>query len=799
MQAPIQPVTATEVLGSGEPTLASQASGPRLPDGAVLGPFRIGPLLGEGGMGAVYLAEQTTPIRRRVALKLLSTRRIDLDQLARFEIERQALAQMSHPGVAQIFDAGATAEGTPWFAMELVEGVALDQHLRTRRLPVEARLQLLSDIGRAVAHAHRKGVLHCDLKPSNILVAQIDGAAHPKLIDFGIARALGEDRQHGASAGTLAYMSPEQLAGGVGLDTRSDVFALGVLLWECLHGERFRPWAQDRGIDFASACAHAQEEDERRRQHPLAGLPRGRSRELHALLCRALAPDREQRLESAEQFSDELRRWLQHLPLESMSDSASYRMRCFVRRHRVLSTTVLAALLVILGLIGVLLRQLEATREQRDLAEQAAGLLVETFRAADPYTYPEGSITARELLQLSTERIARQPIAPALRLRLLGTLADVQFRSELHSDALATLAQARSLAGEVDRAQLQALQLQEARVLMFAERSDEADALLDQIEARLTHPQRIESRLLRAEIALWSEAPERAEQALDEVEAWLRLHPDRQHDEPRFRLRARLLQSRGRVDEAVQEMQKALAASEELHGPDDPRVQSVLSDLASLFVEQGLLEEAERLRRRVAAATERSFGTSSISLAIDLDNLGVVLRERGGIARVREALELHRRALEIFRLRAGPASMHTGISASNFASVLADEGDFAAAAPLFEEAQQVLEAALGSSHSTTAVALHNRARNLLRLEQAPAASALLDRAGEILRERGGQSQPRYRIWLTTSCARWAALGDPARARADCVLASEHPTAGEAPDQERRQLQQLLQRLDEGAA
>ncbi|HEX5132161.1 MAG TPA: serine/threonine-protein kinase, partial [Candidatus Krumholzibacteria bacterium] len=211
---------------------------------AHIGPYRIIEAIGEGGMGVVYRAEQASPIRREVALKVIRGGLHGERALARFDLERRALALMDHPCVARIYDAGATGDGLPYFAMELVSGDPLTGYCDTHRLDVDARIALFVDICNGVQHAHVRGVIHRDLKPSNILVADVDGRPAPRIIDFGIAKVAEEasgaetmHTAHGMLIGTLEYMSPEQaVAGSVPVDTRSDVYSLGIILYELLAG-----------------------------------------------------------------------------------------------------------------------------------------------------------------------------------------------------------------------------------------------------------------------------------------------------------------------------------------------------------------------------------------------------------------------------------------------------------------------------------------------------------------------------------------------------------------------------------
>ena len=224
--------------------------------GARIGPYRIIDSLGEGGMGVVYLAEQSEPVRRRVALKILKAGVHSAEVLERFRAERQALAVMDHPGIAKVFDAGVTEDGSPYFAMELVDGSPLTDYCDDRRLSVAQRVRLFVDACRAVQHAHQKGVIHRDLKPSNILVTDVDGLPLPRIIDFGIAKAIQPPEFDGGRLtrddqvmGTPAYMSPEQIDGSADVDTRTDIYALGIVLYQLITGAlpydsgAYRGWA----------------------------------------------------------------------------------------------------------------------------------------------------------------------------------------------------------------------------------------------------------------------------------------------------------------------------------------------------------------------------------------------------------------------------------------------------------------------------------------------------------------------------------------------------------------------------
>ena len=235
----------------------------------MIGPYRLLQVIGEGGMGTVYMAEQTTPVRRVVALKIIKPGMDTGQVVARFEAERQALAMMDHPSIAKVLDAGATETGRPFFVMELVKGVPITEYCDTVHLTPKERLELFIPVCAAVQHAHQKGIIHRDIKPSNVLVAMQDGKPVPKVIDFGIAKATDQRlterslfTQHGAIVGTLEYMSPEQAEmSAMDVDTRTDVYALGVMLYELLTGTTPLERARLRESGYAEILKRIKEEE----------------------------------------------------------------------------------------------------------------------------------------------------------------------------------------------------------------------------------------------------------------------------------------------------------------------------------------------------------------------------------------------------------------------------------------------------------------------------------------------------------------------------------------------------------
>src|SRR5262245_50442643 len=328
--------------------------------GTVIGPYRLLEQIGEGGFGLVFAAEQTQPVRRKVALKVIKPGMDSRQVLARFEAERQALALMDHPHIAKVHDGGTTESGRPYFVMELVKGVAITQFCDDHRLTTRERLGLFVSVCQAVQHAHQKGIIHRDLKPGNVLVASHDGAPVVKVIDFGVAKALGRQltdktvyTQLTQMVGTPLYMSPEQAGlSSLDIDTRTDVYALGVLLYELLTGTT--PFCQERlaraGYDEIRRIIREEEPPKpssristlgqaadtvsvNRRSDPkrLGRLCRG---ELDWIVMRALEKDRGRRYESASAFAQDVQRYLADEPVQACPPSASYRLGKFLKRHK---------------------------------------------------------------------------------------------------------------------------------------------------------------------------------------------------------------------------------------------------------------------------------------------------------------------------------------------------------------------------------------------------------------------------------------------------------------------------------
>ncbi|MEL7473295.1 MAG: serine/threonine-protein kinase, partial [Planctomycetota bacterium] len=360
-----------------------------------LGGYRVLGVLGRGGFGVVYLAEQLEPVRRRVAIKVIKPGMDSEAVVARFNAERQALAVMDHPGIARVFDAGATPLGRPYFVMELVRGEPITAFASRHRLGLEARLRLFRRVCESVQHAHAKGVIHRDLKPSNILVEMIDGEASPKVIDFGVAKAMDRRAvaetlltERGQIMGTPEYMSPEQATAGADVDTRSDVYSLGVVLYQLLTGKLpFDPQSL-RSAGYAEIERIIREIDPPRPSTRIAAsetdtlgardgraLTRRLRRDLDWVVMRCLEKERDRRYQSPMHLASEVDRYLRHEPVEAGPPSATYRFAKFARRRRgLVAATAVVAGVLLLGVVGTSVGLVRETAQRHKAEIETAKL-----------------------------------------------------------------------------------------------------------------------------------------------------------------------------------------------------------------------------------------------------------------------------------------------------------------------------------------------------------------------------------------------------------------------------------------
>lgn len=747
----------TEWLGPrGGPSPADARAG-LLAAGTRLGRYRIEALVGRGGMGEVYRAEQLEPVRRTVALKLLRGQTLDARHLAYFEIERQLLAQMRHPAIAQIFDAGTTPEGHPFFAMEFIAGVPITDYCRAHALDLRARLALFIRVCAGVQHAHQKGVVHRDLKPGNLLVDEVDGRPQPKIIDFGIAAARAD--AGGEVAGTPDYMSPEQAAGDAGaIDTRSDVYALGVVLNELLTGQRppaagetvtgrahslRLPSEQLTTLPPAQAARLAGE-----LRQPLPRVRRLLRGELDWVVARAMAHDREQRYPSAAALAEDLQRFLDGRPLQAVPPRRRYLLAKFVQRHRLgigAGAMVAAALLAGLGLSVYGLLQARAQRalaEQRlaqveqvvafqqalleglDIEAMGAGLAAGVRGQLQALPAPQRDAAARALAGLPAADVARTLIED----HLLASAEQAIARGFAAQPLLAA-----DLRESVARVR-QNLGLPQPAAAGFA-----AVAAARERALGAGDPQALKAREEQAFALLDAAQPEPARHIAEAALA--RATALAAGDPLRLRLqlaRANALAALGERAPARDQLQALLAQARELRGDDDAVTLQIGNDLGILLGRMGEPAAGRRVLEEVLPRRTRLLGAQAPDTLATLHNLAVMRIMTGDAA---GALALQRELVAVQTRRLGAEHPLTLGERGNLASMLIDSGQWDAALPIATAVLDARARVLGPEHPQTLRARLNLASLYARLKRFPEALALQREVLEARRRRLGPEHP----------------------------------------------------------
>lgn len=655
----------------------------------VLGPYQIHDVIGEGGMGVVYRANQSEPLQRDVALKRMRRGIDSAAAIARFQAETQALAKLQHPHIAAVYDAGVDDSGRPYLVMELIEGVPITTWVRTHHASLAERLTLFLQVADAVRHAHQRGLIHRDLKPSNLLVAQVDGRPTAKVIDFGIAKATSDSPNDPTLTlvdqvvGTPAYMSPEQ-AGAFGgeVDTRTDVYALGVVLYELLTGVRPLAFPSALPEDIRSVLIREVPRAPSRATEADGVHRRQLQGDLDTIVLQALRKEPDRRYSSVEQLAEDLRRHLDGRPVLARGDSWSYCTGRFVRRHWTavgLSATLVGSLAGFAGTLWVQAHQLEAqrnramdaeatAREEARTSEQVTQFLVELFDIADPNNSRGQAPTAREVLDLGVARLRDDPPEdPIVQARLLSSLGDTYL----------------SL-GDYDS----------AKPLL-----EQAVALQESVKGP-DHPDVAETLEYLATV---------------------------EHDQ-------------GDYQASIDHMERAAAIDRKVLGDVHATTARVLNGLAVSYDAIGQYARAEDLYRETLAIQRQVLGDEDPELAWSINTLAQA-RFRGG--HWADASQLFQEALARLRRQPDPSPFDLGSVLNNVGGMRYRLDDLAGAEAVLTEAVQVFEATFGEEHAAVGrglAALSDLVRERGDLE---GAEQLVQRAQTILGATVGQNHPLY--------------------------------------------------------
>lgn len=726
--------------------------------GTQIGRYRILNVIASGGMGTVYEATQEHP-RRTIALKVIRAGQVSVSMLKRFEYEAQVLGSLQHPGIAQVYEAGEHTQAASeregpsqvaFIAMELVGGARpLVEYAAAGSLSLRDRIELMAKVCDAVQYAHQKGVIHRDLKPGNVLV---DASGQPKIIDFGVARAMNSDidavtqqTSAGQLIGTLRYMSPEQCEGNSSkIDTRSDVYALGVVLYELLAGRL--PY--DLSSSSVASVPRIICENPPLRPSAVVQSLRG---DIETIILKTLEKEPEQRYQSAGDLTADLRRWLADEPIHARQPSAVYQLRKFARRNRSLvAGVVVAVLALVAGIAGTTWQAFRAT-QQRDLArdaqlasdrDKAAAVseaetsrrITEFFQdllaSADPETAQGKTITVRELVDRAAAGIGTslkdQPIVEAGVRAALGKtyigLGDypaaethlieaIRLRTEkLGADTPATLEVRSNL----------------ATIYWMQGRLDEAAPILRDV--------------LRGTQAHFGDSSIEYFAAVDNL--------------------ATTLSGRGEFAEAIELNRIAFEGNRRLFGDNDSRTIRSLSNLAFKLDSTGRSKEAEPLFRTVAAANRKSLGNDHPDTVTTIVNLANCLRVLGTLD---EAETLTREALEI-RRRIYPANHPlTGDCCHLLGRILVKREDSAGAIPFLSEALDNHRVSLPAGSWRTAVSAAWLGMALTKVQRFDEAEKYLLEGHEVLQRTKGQRPAQENGTITALVELYQAWGKPERA------------------------------------
>jgi serine/threonine protein kinase len=764
--------------------------------GTLIGPYKLLEPIGEGGFGVVFLAEQTQPVRRQVALKVLKPGMDSRPIVARFEAERQALALMDHPHIARVFDGGETTSCRPYFVMELVRGIPISRYCDEHKLATRERLALFLSVCHAVQHAHQKGVIHRDLKPSNVLVASCDGQPVAKVIDFGVAKALGQRLTEqtlatgqGGLVGTLESMSPEQAAfDAVDVDTRADIYSLGALLYELLTGTTPFDRERLRRVPFDEARRIIREEEPARPSaragaaysqrpgdpKPLSLLLRG---ELDWIVMKCLEKDRARRYVTANGLARDIERYLRDEPVEACPPSTFYRLLKFVRRNK---GRVVAAGLVLLALVAGIAgttwgmirarhaqsaaaewaqgehRAKEETQKRRDQVEKATEILAAVFRGLDPQAADKDGVPLGEMLARRLEQAARQlegeAVGDALVVARLQHVLGNSLRELGHLDqAEAILVQAcrtreRLLgADHLDTAATKHdLAITYRALGLYRDHGKYAPAETLYQEARVVRTAQLGadhhdtlSTGHHLAVLYFSQGKYAAAETLyQEVLAARTARLGAEHADTLATQHwlALLYRSQFRFAQAEALYQKVLAIRTAKLGADHLDTVGAKGDLAVLYRDQRKFDQAEELLNEELSVRTAKQGPHHAETLTCRHQLAILYHFREEFDRA-EALSKEVLALRTVRL--GPDHPHTLASQDHLAGLYRDRGRLDLAEALYKEVLPHRVATLGPDHPHTLQSKVNLAGLYRAMKKLDQAIALLEEAvGPLKTSRG---------------------------------------------------------------
>ena len=735
--------------------LASAASGITSALPSNIGPYRILRLLGEGGMGLVYEAEQEHP-RRRVALKVIRSGLSDPKLVRRFEQELLALGRLQHSGIAQIYEAGTADNGfgpQPYFAMELVRGEPLLEYADAHQLTTRQRLELIARVCEAVHHAHQRGIIHRDLKPGNILV---DETGQPKILDFGVARAIDSDvrmtRQTdlGQLVGTLAYMSPEQvLAGPLELDTRSDVYALGVVLYQLL-AQRLPYKISPR---LPEAVRTIQEDEPK----PLSTISSAYRGDIETIVGKALEKDKTRRYSSAAELAADIRRYLHDEPIMARPASTIYHLQKFARRHKGLVLGIAAVFVVLIA--GIIVSTREAARANKEAATSRAisdflqnDLLAQASATnqARPNNKPDPDLKVRTALDRAAARIAgRFDKQPEVEAAIRGTIGQTYVDLGLYPEARTQLDRALDL-------QRRLLGAKNPETLKTMERL----GYLSLLQGKYPEAETVFGNALEIQRrVLGPEYPDTLKSMDDLVIVY---------------------REQGKYPQAEALGTQVLDIRRRTLGPEHPDTLASMSSLTTVYREQGKYAQAEALSSQTLEIRRRVLGPDHPDTLRSMNNLANVYINED---KYEQAEALDSQTLEIRRRLLGPEHPETLQSMVNLSIAYFAAGKFAQAEALDTQVVDIQRRVLGSEHPKTLASMHSLAGTLRAQGKYSQAESLDRQTVEIQRRILGPEHPDMLSSLDDLARDYAAQGEYAQAETlfrqtleteRRVLGPEHP-------------------------